>query len=246
LVPTKPANVDKIHKKTAQYVIFTYHWGMSDTKERAVQTYLAFLENPETVDRMLIARLENQFPAADSPIAKLRLLAEIDRARTSERLALEEGFVRHASSWAAENKIPPSAFLALGVDPEILVRAGFEPETGPGWLAGATGVSKRTKDSAKRSGRFPTRNNRKPRAKSVTSHAVEELVLATTEPFSIRDIVELSHATNATVSRVVGCLVAAQKVEKIGVLTPQGTRGASPLGYRVKKAAPLTKARKNT
>jgi hypothetical protein len=221
---------------------------MSDTKERAVQTYLAFLENPETVDRMLIAQLENQFPAADSPIAKLRLLAEIDRARTSERLALEEGFVRHASSWAAENKIPPSAFLALGVDPEILVRAGFEPATGPlpGWLAGATGVSKRTKDSAKRLGRLPTRNNRKPRAKSVTSDAVEELVLATTEPFSIRDIVGLSHATNATVSRVVGCLVAAQKVEKIGVLTPQGTRGAPPLGYRVKKAATQSKARKNT
>jgi hypothetical protein len=211
---------------------------MSDTKERAVQTYLAFLENPEAVDQMLIEQLENQFTVADSPITKLRLLAEIDRIRTSERLALEEGFVRHASSWAAENKIPPSAFLALGVDQEILVQAGFEPPTGPlpGWLAGAAGSSKLTKDSAKRLGRFPTRTGRKPRAKSVTSQAVEEMVLATTEPFSVRDIVELSLATHATVSRVVGCLVAAQKVEKIGVLTPQGSRGASPLGYQVRQS----------
>jgi hypothetical protein len=210
---------------------------MSDTEERAVQTYLAFLENPEAVDRMLIEQLENQFTVADSPIAKLRLLAEIDHARTSERLALEEGFVRHASVWAAENKIPPSAFLALGVDQEILLQAGFEPASGPlpGWLAGATGSSKRSKTSDKQSGRFPTRDSRKPRAKSVTSQAVEELVLATTEPFSVRDIVELSLATHATVSRVVGCLVAAQKVEKVGVLTPQGSRGASPLGYQVRQ-----------
>lgn len=210
--------------------------GMSDTKEHAVKTYLDFLENPEAVDRGSIAELENQFSVAGSPIVKLRVLAEIDRVRRAGRAALEDGFIRDASAWAAENRIPPSAFLALGVDQELLAKAGFElPPTQPPRHPGANkSSSKSSKETANRSAILSNQVERKPRAKSVTSETVETLILATTEPFSVRDIVDISQATNATVSRVVGWLVAAQRVEKIGLLSPQGSRGIAPSGYRVK------------
>jgi hypothetical protein len=207
---------------------------MSETKERAVQKYLAFLENPEAAGQAAVEELENKFSSANTPIAKLRLLAEIDRVRIADRAAAQEGFVRHARSWATDNGIPAHAFVALGVDEGLLIEAGFEPlPKNASKLAGAKGA-KSAKGSTKRSAMFPSQN-RKPRAKSVNSKTVEELVLASTEPFSIRDIVDVSHATNATVSRVVGLLVAAKKVETIGALAPQGSRGTAPIGYQVKK-----------
>lgn len=204
---------------------------MSETKERAVQKYLAFLEDPETAAQAAVVELENKFSAANTPIAKLRLLAEIDRVRIADRAAVEEGFIRHARSWATDNGIPAHAFVALGVAEEVLIKAGFEPlPKNASKLAGAKGVK-----SAKGSAKFPSQKNGKPRAKSVSSETVEKFVLASTEPFSIRDIVDVTHATNATVSRVVGWLVAAKKVETIGALAPQGSRGSAPIGYQVKK-----------
>ena len=205
---------------------------MSNVKETAVQTYLAFLENPAGINRELIADLENQLSTAVSPIVKLRLLAEIDRARTSGKAGLEEGFVRHANAWAAENGIPAHAFLALGVDLDLLAKAGFDPLPTPQTKPGGKGS--KSKDSGKRSGSVHQKNG-KPRAQSVNSETVEKLILTTTDPFSVRDIVDLSHATNATVSRVVGWLVAAKKLEKIGSLAPQGSRGIAPIGYQMKK-----------
>lgn len=212
---------------------------MSEIKERAVQTYLAFLENPGAVNRELLADLENQFSVAGNPIIKLRVLAEMDRIRAGERMALEDDFVRHASAWAAENAIPPTAFLALGVNEEVLTKAGFtiEPNALSGQGAAKKPSSKSSKQASKRSASFD-RSVGKPRAKSVNGETVEKLILAATEPFSVRDIVAVSHATNATVSRVVGWLVAAKRVEKIGLLPPQGSRGIAPTGYRVKQRKP--------
>ncbi len=208
---------------------------MSDTKERAVQKYLAFLEDPEAAGQAAVAELENKFSSANTPIAKLRLLAEIDRVRIADRASMEEGFVRYAKSWATDNGIPAHAFVALGVEEGLLIKAGFDPlPKTASKLAGGKGA-KSAKGSSKRSAIFPSQKNGKPRAKSVNSETVEKLVLATTEPFSIRDIVDVSHATNATVSRVVGWLVAAKKVESIGALAPQGSRGIAPIGYQVKK-----------
>ncbi len=218
-------------EKTAHYAVSTYTRGMSDTKERAVQKYLAFLENPELVGQDAIQELENQFSIADGPITKLRLLAEIDRVRAADKVALQEGFIRHAKSWAAENAIPTHAFVALGVELQVLATAGFDPLPKP--VGMAKGSSKSSKQSAK--AKLSAQRNAKPRAKSINSDTVEKLILSTTEPFTVRDIVGLSHATNATVSRVVGWLVAAKKVEKLGVLAPQGTRGIAPFGYQVKK-----------
>jgi hypothetical protein len=206
---------------------------MVDTKERAVQRYLAFLENPEVAGQDVIQELESQFSVADSPITKLRVLAEIDRVRAADQIALRDGFIRDARSWAAENAIPAHAFVALGVELDLLSKAGFDPL--PTKAAGSSkSVSKSSKQPPKRASSSSQRNG-KPRAKSINSETVEKLVLSTTEPFSVRDIVELSHATNATVSRVVSWLVAAKKVEKIGPLAPQGSRGVAPIGYQVKK-----------
>jgi hypothetical protein len=119
-----------------------------------------------------------------------------------------------------------------------LAKAGFYSR--PGSKKAAANSSKSKGAAASHNGEH------KVRAKSVTSETVESLVLATKGPFSVRDIVAVSEATNATVSRVVGILVAAGRVENIGNLPPQGARGVAPQGYRVKSAVqpkPKVKAR---
>ena len=214
---------------------------MSETKERAIRRYLAFLEDPSTADRELMAELENQLSVAANPIEKLRVLAEIDGARSPDRRHLEDAFVLHAVEWAVENKIPTAAFLALGVDQSLLTKAGFTKGKGISAKArksllsqGGTSKSSRYAHDAGATGNGEV----KIRAKSVNSETVEKLILATKGPFSVRDIVAVSEATNATVSRVVGILVAEKRVEKLGLLPPQGARGVAPQGYRVKVADP--------
>lgn len=191
---------------------------MSEIKETAVQSYLTFLENPK-VDGPAVEKLQTQLSTTNSPVAKLRLLGEIERVRATHGAMLEEGFVRHANTWATKNGVPASAFLTLGVDRGVLKKAGFTS------LPAAVKTSKKTSKQL---------GNRKPRAQSVNGETIATLILATTEPFTIRYITEISNSTNATVSRVVGQLVAGKQVESIGRMDPTGTRGIAPLGYQVK------------
>ena len=245
--PTSDTSLELVAEKPAQYAVFTYHGDMSDTQEQAVRSYLAFLADPGTADRELVAELENQLSTAENPIAKLRVLAAIQEAKTPNRVVLEAAFVRHASEWAAENKIPANAFLALGVEKGLLTKAGFAVGKGTVASASKSAVSRSAGSKAFQEAKNAGSSNvgeRKPRAKSVSSETVESLILETKGPFSVRDIVRVSQATNATVSRVMGVLVASKLVEKIGLLPPQGARGAAPHGYQVRASEPTKAKRK--
>jgi hypothetical protein len=50
--------------------------------------------------------------------------SEIDRARSGDEGAIEDGFILNARASAIENKVPASVFRAVGVD-SALMRLGF-------------------------------------------------------------------------------------------------------------------------
>jgi hypothetical protein len=182
--------------------------------EKAVTDFLVFLENPKEVERAVVQGLRTQLSAVGNPIDKLRLIAEMDKVSASHIATLEADFVSFSHAWANANDIPAHAFVSLGVDRAVLRKAGFEIEP-------------------ERKRKLAPKRVPKPRAKSVTGETVEQLVLGLKGSFTVRDVASASKATNATVSRVLGELVAANRIEQIGTIARQGFRGAPPVGYRV-------------
>lgn len=58
------------------------------------------------------------------PMERVRLM-EQRRQLVTQRAEAEAAFVAHARAWAKENDVLREAFLAEGVPPEILDRAGL-------------------------------------------------------------------------------------------------------------------------
>ncbi len=198
---------------------------MADLNERAIRRYLAYLEDPRSaVDDVHIAELEKQFETAIDPIDKLRVLSDLERAVLPDGGDLELEFVEHAYQWATANKIAPNAFRALGVDPELLKKAGFSKQEIKargigGGAGGLKGIAR-----AKRPVRAPVRIDR-----------VVEVVRKQSETFSIRDISNQSGATPATVSKAISALLHSGELQQGGPLPNQRSRGKIPTGYQLVK-----------
>lgn len=197
-----------------------YDVQMVDQNERAIRRYLAYLEDPRSaVDDEHIAELEKQFETTVDPIAKLRVLSDLERATLPNADQLETDFVRHAYQWATENKIAPNAFRALGVDPELLKKAGFSRQE---IKHNATGTGLKALSRPKRPVRAPVRIDR-----------VVEIVRNQSDTFSIRDISNQSGATPATVSKAVSALLHSGELRESGPLPNQRSRGKIPTGYQL-------------
>ncbi|MCB0976480.1 MAG: hypothetical protein KDB02_03380, partial [Acidimicrobiales bacterium] len=109
---------------------------MSDnqTPESAVRRYLGWLDDPRSVvDEAAVARADAAFAAASDPIDRLHAAAARERARAADVDRIIADFVANARAYADAEGIPVEAFRALGVDDEVLARAGFAvPLTGRG------------------------------------------------------------------------------------------------------------------
>lgn len=98
----------------------------SAAAEEAIRSYLTAVKDPQALqDDDHIRRLEAELHAAQDPIARVKLHQRIQEASTQRAEAYEEAFVAHASAWAADHGISAAAFLAEGVSPAVLRRAGF-------------------------------------------------------------------------------------------------------------------------
>jgi hypothetical protein len=183
---------------------------MSSDQELAIRSYLTFLADPDSlIDVAKIAKLESDVKAANDPIAKVKLLSELDRAKAVDSSMLRADFVSNAKKWAAANNVTAEAFRALGVSAETLSAAGF---------------GKARKKPA------PAFRNRAP---GVKSERIRSAVLGTSGVFTIRDITDDTHATTATVTKVVNELVQSGSVLEAGPLANHA-RGRSPMQYKVK------------
>lgn len=106
----------------------------STTPEAAVRRYLSWIDDPRSViDEDAVARADAAFAAASDPIDRLHAAAARERARAADVDRIASDFVAHARAYADAEGIPVEAFRTLGVDDEVLSRAGFDlPLTGRG------------------------------------------------------------------------------------------------------------------
>jgi hypothetical protein len=215
---------------------------MVDVKERAVRRYLAYLADPEAAvddDRVadLIVKLEQQFVNTSDPIVKLRVRSSIERARRPDRAALEADFARYAYEWALANDIVPAAFRSMGVDPELLEKAGlgsadeFESNT-PSEQMGSKSRKSMAKNSARNIGRFDTvrvtkRQNRPP----VRLDQIFPAIRKQTNRFTIAQIHVVAGGSIGSARTAVLSLVASGEVQAVG--KKAGARGKAPVEYEV-------------
>jgi len=182
--------------------------------EDAVRRYLQFLDDPsQLVDKARVDALREEVASADDPIAKLKGLAELDRAERADGERLKLSFIVHAKSWADANDVPVDAFRRLGVPDDVLEAAGFG------------GGSRHRRSSVTR----PASSASRPR--TVGRDAIQAHVLERTEPFTLTDVVGALGASPMTVRNAVEDLVGDGRLRKLGPDPSRVSRGRAPVVY---------------
>lgn len=185
--------------------------------ELAVRQYLTFVEDPDKlVDPGEIERLEKAAGAADDPLAKLRAIGALEKARSVDGAAYRADFVRLAKGWAEQEGVPVVAFSRLGVPDDVLVEAGLLAGRGRGTRGRPR---RRLEDGAPRQ-----------RAKPVPVETIKSKV--PDGKFTVRQLEELSGGSPATVRKALAELIDAGSVEELGSATDWAGRGRAPIVYQ--------------
>jgi hypothetical protein len=160
----------------------------------------------------MVKRLQGKVDKANDPVDRLKALAALDKAQSTDDSAYRADFVRYAMQWADEERVPATAFRELGVPNDVLIEAGLDRR--PKGRRGA------------KAGTAP-RQRRPP----VKSAVLEEALLAMGEPFTVKDIAEREGASPMTVKTVLDRLIAQEKV--IGAGERHGARGRAAKLWKV-------------
>ena len=188
---------------------------MSTSPEDAVRRYLAWIEDPSTaVDTAAVEAAEAAFASATDPIERLKAAAARDRAATADVASIERDFVANAKAYADAEGIPASAFAALGVSSDVLLRAGF--------VVGGARARRSSAPSA------PARSPQVPVAK------IKAVALQMPKRFTLGQVAE--HAgggSPATVRKAVEELIAEGRVAKVGPATDHQGPGRAPTVYEL-------------
>jgi hypothetical protein len=177
--------------------------------EESVRRYLTYVANPETlVDHDQVAEIEVSLGATVDLMARLRLYAELERAKNPDAGELRSNFIRDARKWAAANSVPSSAFLTLGLDDDVLRKSGLLGRPAPA---------------------APRRRRSTGTASSTT--LIEEWIETRTAPFTIRDAMSGTGFTQATVAKVFEELIGQAKLVRTGTDPRHEGRGRSPMCF---------------
>lgn len=186
----------------------------STAAENAVRNYLTVLKDPESLrDDERVAEIENQLATTADAIERVMLQQQLRDAQRPTTEHYDEAFVTHAKAWADAHGISVAAFLAEGVPPAVLRRAGFS-------VSGA---------SAGRRGDRRTR-------KSATGHArvsAEQVRAALPAgAFTAKDVQDATGASPAVVRRVIQEEVERGNVVDAGTDPDHQGPGRSPKIYK--------------
>ncbi len=188
---------------------------MTTDQESAVRSYLTYLSDPTSlVDTQKIAKLQAEANSATDPIAKLKVLSDLDRAQSVDASAVRGDFIIHARKWAAANGVTAEAFRSMNVPADVLSAAGLDGKNG------------RKKAKVSRAGGT--------RAPGVKSEGIRAAVSAKTGTFTIREITDTTGATTATVTKVIVAMVESGALKEVGPLTNHNARGRAPMQYAKK------------
>ena len=195
--------------------------------ESAVRKFLEFVADPASArDEPLIAGLRDQVGTAKDPIAKLKVLAALDRAERADGEALRKAFVDHAQAWADEHAIPVRAFRELGVNDIVLAEAGFD-------LGSGRAVNRRrAQGGASRSATTKARvTSGRPRARSVSADDIRAWLVEQRQPFTLSQVMSGAGGSLGTITKVVDDLVHSGRLVKLGPAPDHRGRGRAPHQY---------------
>lgn len=194
---------------------------MTSTAEDAVRRYLAWIDDPDSaVDQEAVAEAEAAFAEATDPIARLHAAAAREKAAAADVAAIERDFVTHAKAYADAQGIPMTAFVALGVGADVLVRAGFAVPTGRGGRASAAPAAQRRASG--------------PRAPQVPVSQIKAVAARLPKRFTLAQLAEQAGGGSpATVRKAVDELIAEGRVAKIGPAVDHQGPGRAPTVYEL-------------
>jgi hypothetical protein len=186
---------------------------MSTNSEVAVRNYLAYLADPASiVDQGKIDALNTAVKGEKDPLAKLKLISDLDRARNVDASAVRGDFITHAAEWAKVNNVTSGAFQQMGVANDVLAAAG---------LLGKKGRGKAKASSSPRGVRAP----------GVRSEGIRSAISAKSGVFTISEIARETGATVATVTKVVNGMVDERAIKNLGQAEKTGARGRAPVQF---------------
>jgi len=191
-------------------------------EETAVREYLMWITDPtQLIDAELVARLEGEAAAATDPIAKLKALSRLERARAVDGERFKLNFIKHAKQWSDDNQISAAAFRDIGVDDTILRAAGIVS-------ASASAAAARDRRPAAPNG------SSRPPIRSVSTGQIKTEVAAWVGEFTLADVVTKVGGSPMTVRKAVDDLVESGVVHRLGPLRNHTGRGRAPTVYRVR------------
>ncbi|HSJ45577.1 MAG TPA: hypothetical protein VK923_12910 [Euzebyales bacterium] len=189
---------------------------MASTQESAVRDYLLSIRNPGALrDEDAIASLNAKLEESTDELERLQLRQQLLDIETPSLESYEDAFVEHARAWAERTGISAEAFLAEGVQPAVLRRAGFRGVSGGGRRRGGS----RSASSGRTSAR--------------TRVSADEVRAAIpTGTFTVKDLQERSGASAAVVRRIIAEEVEAGDVTDQGADPDHSGPGRAPTVYK--------------
>jgi hypothetical protein len=188
---------------------------MASTQESAVRNYLLSIRNPGALrDEDAIASLNAKLEESTDELERLQLRQRLLDSETPSLETYEDAFVEHARAWAERTGISAAAFLAEGVQPAVLRRAGFRGVSGGGR-------------------RRSSRSGASPRTSTRTRVSADEVrAVIPTGTFTVKDLQERSGASAAVVRRIIGEQVEAGTVTDEGADPDHSGPGRAPTVYK--------------
>lgn len=189
---------------------------MASTQESAVRNYLLSIRNPSALrDEDAIASLSAKLEESTDELERLQLRQQLLDSETPSLEHYEDAFVEHARAWAERTGISAEAFLAEGVQPAVLRRAGFRGVSGGG--------RRRSSSRSAPSTRTSTRTR-------VSADEVRAAI--PTGTFTVKDLQERSGASAAVVRRIIAEEVEAGTVTDQGADPDHSGPGRAPTVYK--------------
>lgn len=189
----------------------------AEPSEEIIRKYLEVLEDPSrAIDHDAIREQEEVVSSAEDVIDRLHALATLERIREPDTTEIEGAFVAVVQAWASVHQVPASAFIEVGVAPEVLRRAGFD-------------VAQRR---SKRVRRADSTSRERPRSR-VTQEVVRVAIMNYATEFTIADVAEKLGANNVTVRKAAEGLVNSGDLRKLPPRVDHVGPGRAPARYEV-------------
>ena len=184
--------------------------------EHAIRRYLTSLRDPAAlIDDEAVERLNDELSGLTDPIERLVARQALLDASEPDAAAAEEAFVGVVSDWARGQGISAASFLAEGVPPAVLRRAGMNLPKGA------------------RSGRPKTRATSAARTASPRSRVTRDEIKGSVPPapFTAATLIDLTGASPNAVRRTIGEMLDDGSVVEKGQDPDHTGPGRAPMLY---------------